>query len=178
MSGDYAEAGKAVALGGIFGAWKTFRRSIRMAALAAFLGLVLHGIAGAEAPEITFRTSPLTVATAAKVHRFTVELAETDAQRTRGLMFRTALAPDRGMLFDFQRPTYIGMWMRNTLIPLDMLFIDAGGHITYIRENATPGSLEVIQPPDRNRYVLELAGGTAARLGIRPGDRIEHAWVK
>ena len=178
MSGDYAGARTAVAPDGFFGSWKSVRRRVHMAVVAAVLGMAFHGAAGAQAPEISFRTSPLTVATAAKAHRFTVELAETDAQRTRGLMFRTSLAPDRGMLFDFQRSTYIGMWMRNTLIPLDMLFIDTGGRITYIRENTTPGSLEVIQPPDRNRFVLELAGGTAARLGIRPGDRIEHVWVK
>jgi len=163
---------------GFVAGWRLGRRAVLLGVATAAVLAASTVLPAAEPPPVHFRTSPLILHAAGKAHRFTVELAETDEQRTRGLMFRTALAPDRGMLFDFLRPTYIGMWMRNTLIPLDMLFIDTDGRVTFVRERTTPGSLEVIQPPERNRFVLELAGGSAARLGIRPGDRIEHDWIK
>ena len=90
-------------------------------------------------------------------------------------MYRRDLAPGRGMLFDFGREIYISMWMRNTFISLDMLFIGADGRIGFIRERTTPQSLDTIEAPERNRAVLEVAAGTVARLGIRVGDRVDHA---
>jgi hypothetical protein len=121
-----------------------------------------------------FPASELTIVSATGSHRFKVELAETPAQMTQGLMFRTSLAPDAGMLFDYKEPTAATMWMRNTLIPLDMLFVDAQGRIVNIHQRAVPQSLDVIAAAAPVRAVIELNGGTASRLGIAPGDRVVH----
>lgn len=113
---------------------------------------------------------PLTVTTEqGKAHPFQVEIAGTPEERARGLMFRTELAEDRGMLFIFPRRERIAMWMRNTEIPLDMLFISDDGRVTQIHERAVPHSEAVISSRRRVRYVLELPGGTAERLGLGPG---------
>jgi uncharacterized protein len=114
----------------------------------------------------------VTIVSAAGKHRFNVELAETPAQMEQGLMFRRELAPDAGMLFDFKQPTMATMWMRNTLIPLDMLFVDEQGRIVNIHERAVPQSDAIIAAAAPARVVIELNGGTAARLGIKPGDRV------
>jgi hypothetical protein len=119
-----------------------------------------------------FPTASLTIVTASGRHRFTVEVATTPAQMEQGLMFRRHLAPDAGMIFDFGAPTTPTFWMKNTLIPLDMLFVDARGRIVNIRERAVPGSLEPISAAAMARAVIELNGGTAARLRIKPGDRV------
>ena len=108
-------------------------------------------------------------------HAFVVELANDDETRTRGLMFRRALAANAGMLFDYGRPGPVAMWMRNTLIPLDMLFIAADGRIVNIAERAVPRDETPIASAGPVRAVLEVNGGTVARLGIKPGDRIEHS---
>jgi len=121
-----------------------------------------------------FEPAALTIARATGPHRFTVEVAETPGQMEQGLMFRKTMAPDAGMLFDYKTPTLATMWMRNTLIPLDMLFVDAQGRIVNIQERAVPQSLDVIAAAAPVRAVIELNGGTAARLGIAPGDRVQH----
>ena len=121
-----------------------------------------------------FATSELTIVSATGPHRFTVEVAEAPAQMEQGLMFRRALAPDAGMLFDYKTPTMATMWMRNTLIPLDMLFVDAQGRIVNIHQRAVPQSLDVIAAAAPVRAVIELNGSTAARLGIAPGDQVQH----
>jgi uncharacterized membrane protein (UPF0127 family) len=121
-----------------------------------------------------FPMSELTIVSATGRHRFKVEVAETPEQMTQGLMFRRSLAPDAGMLFDYKQPTAATMWMRNTLIPLDMLFVDAEGRIVNIHQRAVPQSLDVIAAAAPVRAVIELNGGTAARLGIEPGDRVVH----
>jgi uncharacterized membrane protein (UPF0127 family) len=89
-----------------------------------------------------------------------------------GLMFRKNLAPNAGMLFDYRAPSMAAMWMKNTLIPLDMLFVDQQGRIINIHERAVPGSLDPIAAAAPARAVIELNGGTAAHLGIKPGDRV------
>ena len=119
-----------------------------------------------------FPTAPLTIVAANGPHRFTVELATSPTQMMQGLMFRHSLAPDAGMLFDYQAPSMASMWMKNTLIPLDMLFVDAQGRIIGIHERAVPQSLATISAPGPARAVIELNGGTAARLGIRAGDKV------
>jgi uncharacterized protein len=121
-----------------------------------------------------FPTSELTIVSANGPHRFKVEVAETPAQMEQGLMFRTSLAPDAGMLFVYPQPTVATMWMKNTLIPLDMLFVDARGRIVNIQQRAVPQSLDVISAAAPVRAVIELNGGTAARLGIEPGDKVLH----
>lgn len=100
-----------------------------------------------------------------------VEVAVSSEARRVGLMGRTALAPRSGMLFDFQRSATVTMWMKNTPLSLDMLFLDAGGRIAWLRACTTPGSLELISPPAPVRYVVEIAGGEAEALGLAPGDR-------
>jgi uncharacterized membrane protein (UPF0127 family) len=138
------------------------------------LALVLAAMpaATALAQLQTFPTAPLTILTASGPHKFTVEIATTPAQEEQGLMFRRSLAPDAGMIFEFAAPQVASFWMKNTLIPLDMLFVDASGHIVSIRERAVPGSLEPIESAAPVRAVVEVNGGTAARLDIRPGDRV------
>jgi hypothetical protein len=147
------------------------RRSL-LPMLVAFLAARSRFSVGADLQQ--FPTSELTIISASGPHRFKVELAETPAQMTQGLMFRTSLPPDAGMLFDYRQPTAATMWMRNTLIPLDMLFVDAQGRIVNIHERAVPQSLDVIAAAEPVRAVIELNGGTAARLGIEPGDRVVH----
>src|SRR5438477_4670139 len=120
----------------------------------------------------TFPNAELTIVSAGGPHKFTVELATTPAQMEQGLMFRQSLAADAGMLFDYKAPALAAMWMKNTLIPLDMLFVDERGRIINIHERAVPGSLDPIAAAAPARAVIELNGGTAARLGIKPGDRV------
>lgn len=126
----------------------------------------------------TFGASELTVQTAKGPQKFAIELALSDAQMEQGLMFRRSLAPNAGMLFDFKAPTNVTMWMKNTLIPLDMLFLDNSGRIIDIHERAVPLSTDIIASHAPARYVVELNGGTAARLGIKPGDQATSPYFK
>ena len=117
----------------------------------------------------------LTVTGAARSHVFTVEVARTPAQQERGLMYRRALGPDEGMLFPFDPPRPASFWMRNTLIPLDMIFIRPDGTIARIAANTVPMSEEQVGVNDPVTAVLEIRGGRAAELGITTADRI--AWT-
>lgn len=105
---------------------------------------------------------------------FMVEIVNTPQGREVGLMNRRELAADAGMLFDFSKSDKVSMWMKDTLIPLDMLFIRADGRIANIAERTVPGSLTPIDSQGPVLGVLELNGGTSARLGIKPGDKILH----
>jgi uncharacterized membrane protein (UPF0127 family) len=104
--------------------------------------------------------------------KFTVELAVTKAEQERGLMFRKALAPDRGMLFPYKPPQRAAFWMKNTLIPLDIIYIAPDGRVLSIARNAVPRDLTPIPSGGVIGGVLEIAGGRAAQLGILPGDRV------
>ncbi|KQZ69462.1 hypothetical protein ASE06_01170 [Sphingopyxis sp. Root214] len=111
-------------------------------------------------------TIPVTITAAGKAHVFNVEVASTDEEQDRGLMFRTSLPEGGGMIFPFKKPRIGSFWMKNTLIPLDMFFIRADGSIDRIAENTIPESLEPVVSGGEVSAVLELAGGTAAKLGI------------
>src|ERR1700742_819875 len=116
----------------------------------------------------------ITIDTKSGPHNFTVEVAADDESRERGLMYRTAMAPDAGMLFDFQTPQLVSFWMENTVLPLDMLFVKADGTIARIKANATPYSRENIPSGEPVKVVIELHGGRAAALGIMVGAHV-HA---
>ena len=116
----------------------------------------------------------ITIDTKAGPHSFSVEVAADDESRERGLMYRTAMAPDAGMLFDFHTPQPVAFWMENTVLPLDMLFVKADGTIARIKANATPYSRENIPSGEPVQLVIELNGGRAAALGIVEGGRV-HA---
>ena len=148
-----------------------FRRTALLSVLSVLAGGLPLPL-GAELQK--FPTSELTIVSATGSHRFNIEVADTPAQMEQGLMFRTSLASDAGMLFVYPQPTVATMWMRNTLIPLDMLFVDAQGRIVNIGQRAVPQSLDVISAAAPVRAVIELNGGTAARLGIEPGDQVLH----
>jgi uncharacterized membrane protein (UPF0127 family) len=114
----------------------------------------------------------LEIASKSGVHVFAVELAVTDEQRAKGLMYRKELPDGQGMLFDFEREQDVAMWMKNTYISLDMLFIRGDGVILSIAENTTPLSTRIIPSGGPVRAVLEVIAGTARRYGIAPGDRV------
>jgi hypothetical protein len=125
---------------------------------------------------VAFETGEVSIETAGgRTHDFRVEIAATADQRAQGLMFRRQLAADAGMLFLFGASKERAMWMKNTLIPLDMLFIDEAGRIVRIEERTVPQSTRSIFSGGPVAAVLELNAGTASRLAIRPGDRVRHS---
>lgn len=114
------------------------------------------------------------VETASGSHAFTVELAATPAERGRGLMHRRSLAQDAGMLFDFGVDDEVTMWMQNTYIPLDMVFIDRTGVVHRVERNTTPFSTRIVASRGPVRSVLEVNAGTADRIGLKRGDTVRH----
>jgi uncharacterized protein len=142
-----------------------------------FLGapfVLAAGRASAQSAEIKFKRSSLVVATGAREIKFDVELALNDAERARGLMFRDKLGPYDGMLFDFYQDAPVSFWMKNTLIPLDMVFIAGDGTVKHVHANAVPLSTDPIPSEFPVRAVLEINGGSAKLLGIKPGDKVKH----
>lgn len=117
---------------------------------------------------------PLEIATKSGVRVFSVEMATTEEEKQTGLMYRKELADGKGMLFDFSPEQQISMWMKNTYISLDMIFIRADGRILRIAENTEPHSTKIISSGGLARGVLEVAAGTAQKYGIQPGDRVAH----
>jgi uncharacterized membrane protein (UPF0127 family) len=115
---------------------------------------------------------PLTIESSGKSHRFIVEVAETGEQQAQGLMFRQSLAPDRGMVFPRDPPGDASFWMKNTLIPLDIIFIRTDGTIARIAENTVPMSLDPVPSLEPVGAVLEIAGGRSAELGVKVGDKV------
>ena len=162
-----------------------FKFSIGRRGLAAFAAaLALSPLAGGCAlakpaaactPQPTLRQEPLEIVTAQGVAKFTVELADTPGRQETGMMCRTSLAPDRGMLFDFGQPTDdVAFWMRNTLIGLDIVYIAPNGTILSIARHARPLDETPIPAGGTIRAVLEIADGRAAQLGLKPGDKVVH----
>jgi len=126
----------------------------------------------ARHPESGLAIVPLTIVTGGKSHAFRVEVARTAQEQAKGLMFRTALGPDEGMIFPMNPPRDASFWMRNTVIPLDIIFIGTDRRILNIAANATPYSETPLPSAGPVIGVLELAGGRAAELGIAPGDTV------
>ncbi|MFZ1427881.1 MAG: DUF192 domain-containing protein [Geminicoccaceae bacterium] len=148
------------------------RQPVRRRALlaAALLALLLPPWAAPKA----LAPDELSIVTPGGALHFTVELASTPGERERGLMYRRGMQPDHGMLFDFQTEQRVAFWMRNTPLPLDILFIDNAGTIVQVTPDAVPYSETLIPSAQPVRAVLELNAGTAKRLGIVPGARVEH----
>lgn len=145
---------------------------VRLAALVVFLGY-LPAAAWAQSALQTFEVEPLTLELAdGSRYHYQVEMAETRAQQIQGLMFRRNLDQDAGMLFVYDDEAIRTMWMKNTYIPLDMLFIDKAGRVVSYKERAVPGSLATIASVLPAMAVLELNSGTISRLGIQSGDRV------
>lgn len=122
--------------------------------------------------------SKLILHTGEASHTFTVELVDTPETRAQGLMYRQELADDAGMLFDFLEERQVSFWMRNTYIPLDMIFIGADGEVKTIHVNARPHDPTSIPSQVPVQFVLEIPGGRSVELGLEPGDRVEHARIK
>jgi len=142
---------------------------------AVLAGAAVFAIAGgARAQLATFPKGKLVIETAKGKFPFDIELALSSPQMMQGLMFRRALAADAGMLFDYGSPQPIAMWMKNTLIPLDMIFIANDGKVVDFHERAVPMSLDTIETKVPARAVLEVNAGTVARLGIQVGDTVHH----
>lgn len=143
--------------------------------LYAFFALIVMSVPGtARAADI----QSLEIVTKSGVKVFSVELARTTEERTKGLMFRKEVPEGRGMLFDFSPEQDVQMWMKNTYVPLDMIFISADGRILRIAENTEPLSEKIISSGGPVKGVLEVVGGTARKDGIEPGDRVANPLFK
>ena len=145
---------------------KRFSLSSALIAFAVFL-LACRGAVAAD-------VQSLEIVSKSGVHVFAVEMAATEQERETGLMYRKELAEGRGMLFDFTPQQQVSMWMKNTFIPLDMIFIRADGRILRIAENTEPQSEKIISSGGLVKGVLEVIGGTARKYGIEPGDKVAH----
>jgi uncharacterized membrane protein (UPF0127 family) len=147
------------------------RRWVVLAAVVALCALLGIGL-GLDARAASFQT--LEIATKSGVKVFSVEMATTEEEKTTGLMYRKELADGKGMLFDFTPEQEVSMWMKNTYIPLDMIFIRADGRILRIAESTEPLSTRIIPSGGLAKGVLEVIAGTAQKYGIAPGDRVAH----
>jgi uncharacterized protein len=143
---------------------------LKTAALVTILALQAPLALAQDAP----RMESVTLVTEAQSTFITAEIADTDALRSKGLMFRHRMPEGQGMLFDFETPRPASMWMKNTYMSLDMIFIRADGSIAAIAENTTPKSLDVISVDEPVRAVLELAGGSAKKIGLSTDDQVVH----
>lgn len=148
-------------------------------ALLVAAAITVLGGCGAEGqkPQMAGKDR-LVVVTDSGRHEVAIELADTEQKKQTGLMFRTSLGAGHGMLFPYDRPQEITMWMRNTYIPLDMVFIGADGVVVSVARNTEPMSEAIISSKVPATGVLEIKAGEAARLGIQPGSRVEHAHFK
>lgn len=143
---------------------------IRSAFVALFFMLALPAMAQST---VKFDREQLIVQTAAGNRiTFTVEIADTNEQRQRGLMYRKEMAVDAGMIFDFGASKRVQMWMENTVLPLDMLFVDRAGTVRGVKHDAVPFSRDIIDSVGEVKYVVELNAGVAAKLGIKAGDTV------
>jgi len=145
---------------------------LKRMALVVLAALLLAPVAACSDEQ-----SRLVIHSATGAHPFSVEVVDTPETRAQGLMFRQELAPDAGMLFDFKEEREVAFWMRNTFIPLDMIFIAADGTIRHIHVNARPHDPTSIPSGAPVQFVLEIPGGRSRELGISTGDRVAHPRV-
>ena len=145
-------------------------RRLSLSLIAAF---VLAGLCANPAAQAA-SVQPLEIVTQSGVQVFSVEMATTEEEKTTGLMYRKELPDGKGMLFDFSPEQQVSMWMKNTYISLDMIFIGANGRILRIAENTEPMSTKIISSGGLAKGVLEVIAGTAQKYGIKPGDRVAH----
>ena len=138
-------------------------RSAAVAVMLAFSALAAQA-----------QDNQLTLETSTGEYRFNVEVVDTPESRAQGLMFRTELAEDAGMLFDFKEEREVSFWMQNTLIPLDMIFIGADGVVDTIHVNARPQDPTSIPSEVPVQFVLEIPGGRSVEIGLKPGDTVQH----
>ena len=143
---------------------------LHVLAIAAAAVLAFGHVSVSQAAEI----QPLEIVTKSGVQMFSVEMAKTEKERETGLMYRKELADGRGMLFDFTPEQQISMWMKNTYLSLDMIFIAGNGRVLRIAENTEPQSLAIISSGGPAKGVLEVIAGTAKKYGIAPGDQVVH----
>lgn len=141
--------------------------------LIACLALLAATVARAEPPGEVAR-----IVTATGEHEFKVEIADTPKMRARGLMFRKSMPADRGMLFDFKAERPVSMWMKNTYLPLDMVFIGRDGRVVGVAADTEPLSERIISSPAPAYAVLELNAGAARQISLVPGDRVRHRMFK
>ncbi|HEY8032446.1 MAG TPA: DUF192 domain-containing protein [Methylocella sp.] len=146
---------------------------LRLYATLVFLGASPAALA-IDAPPPQGNLERLQIVTASGTHEFSVEVMRSEPQRERGLMFRRFLPQDRGMLFDFGTERPVMMWMKNTYLPLDMIFISRAGKVSGLAENTEPLSEKIIPSGAPAYGVLEVNAGTAARIGLRIGDDVRH----
>ena len=146
---------------------------VLIAVLFALCTLPLQG-AAQDAAQPLLRTTALEIRTVTGTHRFVVEMALADEERSVGLMHRREMADEAGMLFDFGRDDVVLMWMKNTILSLDMVFIKADGTVANVAERTTPFSLDTIASRGPVRAVLEVSAGTAKRIGLKAGDRVRN----
>jgi uncharacterized membrane protein (UPF0127 family) len=145
---------------------------VRLCIIMMAAAILLCGLVASRAQAASVQ--PLEIVTKSGVQVFSVEIATTEQEKETGLMYRKELADGRGMLFDFSPEQQVSMWMKNTFISLDMIFIRADGRILRIAENTEPQSTAIIASQGLVKGVLEVIAGTAKKYGIAPGDRVGH----
>jgi uncharacterized membrane protein (UPF0127 family) len=159
----------------------SFRASCIVAVLALGLGMALapaRTFAQASPAAVETALEALEIVTASGSHQFSVEVMRDDSQRARGLMYRRSMPQDRGMLFDFKREEPVSMWMKNTYLSLDMVFVDRSGRVINVAENTEPLSERIIPSGAPAYAVLELNAGSARRIGLKAGDRLRHSMFR
>jgi uncharacterized protein len=152
---------------------RSWRLRATVAAFLRLVGAALVALSLTAAGAWAEALQTLEIVTASGPHQFKVELADTPSERAKGLMFRRSMPPNQGMLFDFHDEVPIMMWMKNTYIPLDMVFVDRAGTVTRIAPDAVPLSEETI-PGGMAYAVIELNAGAAEKIGLKPGDAVHH----
>ena len=143
--------------------------------LTAAFGLLMAVLVIEGHAQQAMRVETVVVTTAMGKFTFQTEIADTAPARQRGLMFRKSMAPDRAMLFDWGEPLVASMWMQNTYVSLDMVFIAGDGTVKYVAQNTKPLSRDVVSAGIEVSAVLEVIAGTALRIGLKPGDKIAHS---